>query len=320
MNRAKTCKSHEAWHKSDAWNALALDPRLTNSYPTMTAIKNLSALLVLSFLASGVLGWFLFQSRSDLTVLKAEIETIKTEHSDALKAKEAEFQRTLSAQADQHQKMITALNDEHEKKIDALRKGERQRLATAAKEFENIFEGNKTTLQYIDLLEDKVKAGQTLSKAEVEKLTIITTGLGYLKKQYQKPMQEFQELAAYFEAQASKQIEKPKGGFFKRVFSKEFREQEKEYARQEGAKEAFEQAQGKFTTAYSSAQRAMASVNLDADAQIQKLHAYIDDKQQMNAEDLGSFFDKARKALRTHQDVLDFEPDAPVLPAPKPQP
>jgi hypothetical protein len=32
----------------------------------MTAIKNLSALLVLSFLASGVLGWFLFQSRSDL--------------------------------------------------------------------------------------------------------------------------------------------------------------------------------------------------------------------------------------------------------------
>jgi hypothetical protein len=54
----------------------------------------------------------------------------------------------------------------------------------------------------------------------------------------------------------------------------------------------------------------MGSVSLDADAQIQKLHAYIDDKQQMNAEDLSSFFNKARKALRTHQDVLDFEPDA----------
>ena len=286
----------------------------------MTAIKNLTALLVLSFLASGVLGWFLFQSRTDLQAARTELEHVKTEHADALKAKESEFQRTFDAQAAQHQKMITALNDEHEKKIDDLRKGERQRLATAAKEFENIFEGNKMTMQYINLLEDKVKAGQTLSKAEVEKLTIITTGLGYLKKQYQKPMQEFQELANYFETLASKQIEKPKGGFFKRIFSKEFREQEKEYARQEGAKEAFEQAQGKFTTAYSSAQKAMASVNLDADAQIQKLNAYIDDKQQMNAEDLSSFFDKARKALRTHQDVLDFEPDAAPLPTPKPQP
>lgn len=286
----------------------------------MTAIKNLTALLVLSFLASGVLGWFLFQSRSDLTVLRADLEHLKTEHADDLKAKETEFQRTLSTQADQHQKLIAALNDEHEKKIDTLRKGERQRLATAAKEFENIFEGNKTTLQYIDLLEDKVKAGQTLSKAEVEKLTIITTGLGYLKKQYQKPMQEFQELAAYFEAQASKQIEKPKGGFFKRLFSKDFREAEKEFLRQAGAKDAFEQAQGKFSTTYAQAQKVMGSVNLDADAQIQKLHSYIDDKQQMNAEDLSSFFDKARKALRTHQDVLDFEPDAPPLPAPKPQP
>ncbi|MFO1484220.1 MAG: hypothetical protein U1F71_12755 [Verrucomicrobiaceae bacterium] len=286
----------------------------------MNAIKNLTALLVLSFLASGVLGWFLFQSRSDLQVARTELEHIKSEHEEALKAKESEFQRTLDAQAAQHQKMITALNDEHEKKIDDLRKGERQRLATAAKEFENIFEGNKTTIQYIDLLEDKVKAGQALSKAEVEKLAIITTGLGYLKKQYQKPMQEFQELVNYFEAQANKQLEKPKGGFFKRLFSKEFREQEKEYLRQEGAKDAFEQAQGKFTTAYSSAQKVMAGVNLDADAQIQKLHAYIDDKRQMNNEDLTSFFDKARKALRTHQDVLDFEPEAPPLPTPKPQP
>jgi hypothetical protein len=286
----------------------------------MTALKNLTALLVLSFLASGVLGWFLFQSHSDLEAARTELEHVKTEHADELKAKEAEFQRTLDTQAAQHQKMITALNDEHEKKIDELRQGERKRLATAAKEFENIFEGNKTTLQYIDLLEDKVKAGQALSKAEVEKLTIITTGLGYLKKQYQKPMQEFQELAAYFEAQASKQLAKPKGGFFKRLFSKDFREQEREYARQEGAKEAFEQAQDKFSGTYSRAQKAMGSVNLDADAQIQKLHAFIDDKQQMNAEDLTSFFDKARKALRTHQDVLDFEPDAPPLPAPKPQP
>lgn len=286
----------------------------------MAAIKNLTALLVLSFLASGVLGWFLFQSRTDLAAAHAQLEQIQAEHEEEMKAKEAEFQRTLDTQAAQHQKMITALNDEHEKKIDELRKGERKRLALAAKEFENIFEGNKTTLQYIDLLEDKVRAGQTLSKAEVEKLSIITTGLGHLKKQYQKPMQEFQELANYFDAQASKHIEKPKGGFFKRMFSSDFREAEKQYNRQEGAKEAFEQAQVKFSTTYRQAQKVMGSVNLDADAQIQKLNAYIDDKQQMNATDLSSFFDKARKALRTHQDVLDFEPDTAPPTSSRPQP
>ena len=284
----------------------------------MTAIKNLTALLVLSFLASGVLGWFLFQSHADLAMVHAELEQVQSAHAEEMSAKAAEFQRTLDTPA-QHQKMITALNEEHEKKIDELRTGERKRLAIAAKEFENIFEGNKTTLQYIDLLEDKVKAGQTLSKAEVEKLSIITTGLSYLKKQYQKPMQEFQELANYFDAQASKQIAKPKGGFFKRMFSSDFRDAEKEYLRQEGAKEAFEQAQSKFSGTYKQAQKVMGSVNLDADSQIQKLNAYIDDKQQMNAEDLSSFFDKARKALRTHQDVLDFEPEAARLPAPKPQ-
>lgn len=285
----------------------------------MTAIKNLSALLVLSFLASGVLGWFLFQSRSELAEARLEVLQLRTENAEALKTKEAEFQRTLDAQAAQHQKMITSLNNEHEKKVDDLRTGERKRLATAAKEFENIFEGNKTTLQYIDLLEDKVKAGQALSKAEVEKLTIITTGLGYLKKQYQKPMQEFGELGAYFEAQASKQIEKPKGGVFKRMFSKEFREKEKEYERQTGAKEAFEEAQTKFTGTYSRAQTAMASVNLDADTQVQKLQAYIDDKEKMNAEDMSAFFNKARQALRTHQDVLDFEPEAlPQTATPRP--
>ncbi len=286
----------------------------------MTAIKNLTALLVLSFLASGVLGWFLFQAHTDLVAANVELVRIKAEHADEMKAKEAEFQRTFDNQAAQHQKMITALNDEHERKIDELRKGERKRLAIAAKEFENIFEGNKTTLQYIDLLEDKVKAGQTLSKAEVEKLSIITTGLGYLKKQYQKPMQEFQELANYFDTQASKHIEKPKGGFFKRLFSSDFRDAEKQYLRQEGAKEAFEQAQSKFSGTYKQAQKVMGSVNLDADGQIQKLQAYIDDKKQMNADDLSAFFDKARKALRTHQDVLDFEPEAAQLPAPKPQP
>lgn len=285
----------------------------------MTAIKNLAALLVLSVLASGVLGWFLFQARTDNDALSTELARLKTDHEAALKAKEDEFQRTLTAQAAQHQKAIDLLNQDHERAVSGMRQDERKRLAAAAKEFENIFEGNKATLGYINSLEEKVKAGQALSKADVERLTIITTGLGYLKKQYQKPMQEFKELQDYFEAQAAKKAEKPKGNFFKRLFSKEFREAEKEYERSEGARVAFEQAQGVFTEVYQKAQRSMAAVSLDADAQIKKLHDYLDEKRQQNTEDLSSFFNQARKALRTHQDVLDFEPEAPQ-PSTKPQP
>ena len=63
----------------------------------------------------------------------------------------------------------------------------------------------------------------------------------------------------------------------------------------------------------------MRSVNLDADAQLKKLDALIQDKQAANAEDLTSFFNQAREALQTHQNVLDFEP-AEVPQAPKVQP
>lgn len=294
-------------------------PALPGWFP-MTAIKNLVTLLVISLLGSGVLGWFLFQTRSDNDALRAQLTRLEGEHAEALKQRDEQLQRALENQAAKHQQAIDTINAEHDKAVAAMRQGERSRLAAAAKEFENIFEGNKATLGYLNSLEDKVKAGQALAKADVERLTIITTGLGYLKKQYQKPMQEFTELQAYFEAQASKVTEKPKGNFFKRLFSKEFREAEKEYERSEGARQAFEQAQGVFTNVYAKAQKAMGAVSLDADAQIKKLQDYLDEKKQQNPDDLSALFNQARKALRTHQEVLDFEPDAPPAPSNKPQP
>jgi hypothetical protein len=286
----------------------------------MTTIKNLGTLLVISLLGSGVLGWFLFQTRSDNDTLRAQLARLEGEHAEALKQRDEQLQRTLENQAAKHQQAIDTINAEHEKAVASMRQGERQRLAAAAKEFSDIFEGNKATLGYLNSLEDKLKAGQTLAKAEVERLSIITTGLSYLKKQYQKPMQEFTELQDYFESQAAKVSEKPKGNFFKRLFSKEFREAEKEYERSEGARQAFEQAQGVFTEVYGKAQKAMGAVSLDADAQIKKLQDYLDDKKQQNPEDLTALFNQARKALRTHQEVLDFEPEPAPGPSTKPQP
>ena len=106
---------------------------------------------------------------------------------------------------------------------------------------------------------------------------------------------------------------------FKRLFSKDFREAEKEFYREEGAQRAFTEAQGKFGVVYASAQNSMHSVNIDAEAQLKKLDAIIQDKQTANAEDLTRFFNQAREALQTHQSVLDFEPTE-VPQAPKVQP
>lgn len=292
-------------------------PTLTH----MTAIKNLITLLVLALLGSGVLGWFLFQTRTQNDVLRTEIAAIQTRHADELKARDEQTQRALENQAAKHQAALDELNKEHDQTVAAMRQDERKRLSAAAKEFSSIFEGNQATLGYINALEDKVKSGAALTKAEIERLTVITTGLGYLKKQYQKPMEEFKELQAYFEAQAAKVVEKPKGNFFKRLFSKSYREAEKEYERNMGAKQAFEQAQGVFTEVYGKAQRAMAGVDLNADAEIKKLQDYIDNKKQQSTGDITDLLNQARKALRTHQSVLDFEPETPPVPkntAPQP--
>ncbi|MBB5037758.1 hypothetical protein [Prosthecobacter dejongeii] len=256
------------------------------------------------------LGYGIWHYHSDAGRLREEMDQLKAAQELALQAKDEEMQRSLAAQNAQHQAALQGLNDEYDKKLIGMRQEQRQQMATAYKEFENIFSGNKQTIEYINLLEGKVKAGQALSKNEVERLSVITSGIGFLQKQYQKPMQEFAALQDYFEAASKRPNEKPKSnfGFFKRMFSKDFREAEKEHLREEGARRAFTEAQGKFEGVYASAQRSMRSVNLDADAQIKKLTELIEDKKLANAEDLSSFFDKARQALRTHQDVLDFEP------------
>jgi len=268
--------------------------------------RNVALILVIAALGYGI--WYY---HSDAGRLRLEMDQLKASQELALLAKDEELQLSLKAQNEQHQQAIQSLNDDFDKKLISLRQDQRNQMASAYKEFENIFSGNKQTIEYINLLEGKVKAGQSLSKNEVERLTIITSGISFLQKQYQKPMQEFSALQEYFDSMAKRPNEKPKSnfGFFKRIFSKDFREAEKEALREEGAQRAFAEAQGKFEGVYASAQRSMRGVNLDADAQIKKLSDLIEDKKTANAEDLSSFFNKARQALRTHQDVLDFEPE-----------
>ena len=289
----------------------------------MKTTKILSSLLAVSVLGLIALGIWVVQlqeqHRHALADLKSSLEE---SHQRAVESLTAQNEQAQAARQAEHERVVKSLSEDFEKRVDSLRKDQQTKMASAFREFESIFDGNKKTIDYINALEARVKAGQGVSKAEVEKLAVIATGISFLQKEYQKPFQEFRELESFLSKQAAMNQSKPESnfGFFKRMFNKEFREAEKEYYRNEGAREAFSQAQGKFSTVYSAAQRQMSAVGLNGDQYVKKLYALIDDKNQANAEDLSQFFDRARQALKTHQEVLDFQPEKiPDLPI-KPQP
>lgn len=275
----------------------------------MKSTRILAALLVLSLLGTACLGIWVSQLQD---AHRNEIASLKETQQRVVVRLEDQHKEAFAALQDKHLKEIQGLNEDYEKKLDTLRKDQRQKMASAFTEFQSIFDGNKKTINYIDALESKVKAGQAVSKGEVEKLAVIATGLGYLQKQYQKPFQEFKELETFLSRQAagtSQQKPASSFGFFKRMFDKSYRDAEHDYYRNEGARQAFVDAQSKFSVVYGAAQKQMANVSINSEAYTKKLYALIDEKNQANAEDLSKFFDQARQALRTHQEVLDFQPE-----------
>jgi hypothetical protein len=285
----------------------------------MNATKILATLFAAAVLGLAGLGYRFWQSNEQHRNTVAELKESNAREIERLKTDQ---EMVLAARQSEHERVVKSMTEDFEKRVDVLRKDQQTKMATAFREFESIFDGNKKTIDYINALETKVKAGQAVSKTEVEKLAVIATGISFLQKEYQKPFQEFRQLEDFLSKQAAASASKPESnfGFFKRMFNKEFREAEKEYYRSEGARQAFTEAQGKFSTVYSSAQKKMASVGINGDEYVKKLYSLIDDKNQANAEDLSKFFQQARQALRTHQDVLDFQPDrVPDLPT-KPQP
>jgi hypothetical protein len=290
---------------------------------SMKTTKILTALLAVSVLSLIGLGiWIARLNEQHRHALADQKLTMEQTHQAAIDSLTTRNEQVLAARQAEQERVIKALNEDFEKRIDSLRKDQQNKMASAFREFESIFDGNKKTIDYINALESRVKAGQGVSKAEVEKLAVIATGISFLQKEYQKPFQEFHELESFLSKQAAMSQTKPESnfGFFKRMFNKEFREAEKEYYRNEGARMAFTEAKGKFSTVYNAAQKQMASVGLNGDQYVKKLYALIDDKNKANTEDLSDFFDQARKALKTHQDVLDFQPEKlPDLPV-KPQP
>lgn len=277
----------------------------------MNTVRSLIAALVVVLAGMGTWVW---KKNEDLNAAKAlQVKTLLAARKDmALKdQQDAEtLRQSLEAQQQESQKALQKQNEDFEKKLDDMRASERKRMASAFEQFGGILEGNKKTLDYINLLEQKVKSGQALSKNEAEKLAIVATGLSYLQRQYARPFEQFSELESYLSKRANANVESPdmRNSFWKRIFNKEFREKEREFYRSEGERRGFQEAEGKFGQAYATAQKQMGSVSLETDKIIAGLNNLIEEKQQ-NAPDLTGFFDQARKALTTHQKLLDFEPE-----------
>ncbi|CAN5782822.1 hypothetical protein BH11VER1_BH11VER1_39340 [soil metagenome] len=286
----------------------------------MNQVRALIMLLVVSLAGMGA--WVYTAKQKQWTAEQAIVKTgeeIQQKAKAELEAKVAEHQKELTAQGQGHQKEMETLNADWEKKMEAQRKEGVQRMDQAFTQFGDILEGNKKALNSINALEQKVKTGQTLSKAESQDLAVMATGLTYLQKQYEKPFQEFKELETYLSKQSSTSLKTPdmRNSFFKRMFSKEFREQEREFYRTEGERRGFQDASAKFTEAYASAQKQMSGLNLDFQKAIEKLGAL--NQNDKDKEDLSEFFDQAKKALSTHQKVIDFEPEV-IKPTEIPKP
>ncbi|MCE9520545.1 MAG: hypothetical protein K8R87_13450 [Verrucomicrobia bacterium] len=273
-------------------------------------MNQVRAVYALLFLTLGGMGAWVWKLNEKQALIEQELRKAETSKAVALALKEKDFEDARAADEAKHQEDLRKLNTEFESKLEDFRKKERVKLAQAYEQFSGILDGDKKTLEYLNLIEQKVKSGAALSGAEAEKLAVIATGLTYLQKQYTKPFEEFSELEAYLQKRASTQIDTPnmRNSFWKRMFSREFREQEREFYRTEGERRGFQDAQGKFSEAYAAAQKRMAGVNLEMDKTIEKLNDVIQEKP-TSMPDLADFFNQARKALNAHQKLLEFEPD-----------
>lgn len=263
----------------------------------------------------GALCYGIWHYHSDAGRLRQELQANKLQHQQEIQRSHQEMQDALAAQNQQHQRALASLQAEQEKRLSDMRNQQNQQMNLAIKEFESIFAGNKRSLEHLDEVEAALSKGKALSAEELQRLNAIVGGIGFLRSQYRKPLQDFTALQNYFEeatrrAASSSQKPETNFGFFKRMFSREFREAEREALREEGAKRAFTEASSRFEEVYQVAQKSMNSIDLDVASLQGKLQALADDRQKASTAELDSALKKIREALTTHQKVLEFSPPA----------
>ena len=230
---------------------------------------------------------------------KREAQRAQTEH-------EAELKR-LKAEAEQQVKSVQQASDER------LSQG----MASVAKVLDEVVNDSSAATGYLKQLEGKVRNGQALQAAEVDKLRGMASGLAYLTQQYQKPLDEFKELDAYVTSQLQlppTTTPEEKGRIFRRLFSPAYREQQKnqlaELQQDQGRRDALTAMQTKVVESYNRAQQQMAAVDVDQKKYLASLEAIISGKQ-ADAKAMESFFEVSGKILEIHKRMMTIEPPAP---------
>jgi len=284
----------------------------------------LAGLTVTLFLLLGATVFLAFNTReraAQLEVANGQIAALELQVAEAKK----EAVRELSA----HEAEVKRIKADRDAEVKAVQEAGEQRLnqgmAEVAKIVDEVVSNSGATVGYLQQLEAKVRGGQQLQRAEIDKLRAVASGLTYLNQQYEKPLEEFKELDSY----VSTQLQLPpstspeeKGKLLRRLFKPGYREQEKtqlaEFHEDQGRRDALTTMQTKVVESYGKAQREMAAVRIDQERYLKNLDAVVNGKEGDVAA-MESFFQVSSKILEIHKEMMTIDPPV-VDPATPPQP
>jgi len=269
----------------------------------------LSLLLLLALGACGAIGYFWSLDKGKLLTQENQLRSLQS-NLIALEASNADLNGQLVDQRSENERV----RSEWDTQVAQLKKEHREQMESTYAQMDNIIHDSRKTLEYIAGVERKLKDGQAISKEEARQLAAIGTGLTFLHKQYEKPIEEFRELEKFLADQLNVAAVVPptqRGKFFKRMFSKDYREHEQEYFRDQGKRDAFERSRAKVTEAYSRAQAQMKQLSVQSTDYLDQLQAIVDSNN-ANAADIENFFDQSREILQIHDRIMNLEPDLPA--------
>ena len=123
-------------------------------------MNQVRALYALLFLTLGGMGAWVWKLNEKQAVVERDLRRTETSKVVALAQKDKEHEEARAAADARHQQDLQKLNADYEAKLDDLRKKERLKLAQAYEQFSDILDGDKKTLDYINLIEQKVKSGK----------------------------------------------------------------------------------------------------------------------------------------------------------------
>lgn len=265
----------------------------------------LGAFIVTGAAAAGIAVWA-FQLVKQRNALDHDLR--QAENTIARNA--ADHEQQVAQIVNRHDQEMATLEATWQAKVDELRARQTRRLNDAYEQFSALVGEGEGALKYLAQLESRLRQGQEVSDEELESLAAIGAGLSILQTRYRKPMSEFRELGEYLESRAASDVQAPDTRFsaLKRIFSRSFREQEREYQLDLAKQQAFQEAFDQFNKAYASAQSQMDGLGADLAQLTDQLYALIDTKG-ASYQDLERFFETSRKTIDIHREMLEFEPE-----------